>query len=59
MARREQKILSTAYSSFSLFGLILTTVLGTIIVVVSYTIEPILGFLHGRGKLKSYAYVQW
>ena len=46
---QNQKILSSAaYSSFSLFGLGFTVVMGVVIILASYAVEPVLGWLYRR-----------
>ena len=57
-----QKIRSTAYSSFSIFGLAFIAGLGGLIVIVSYTLEAMLACLVRRGRLApatSYAFREW
>src|SRR4051794_40539078 len=54
-----QKIRSSAHTSFSFFGLAFTFVTGALIIVASYSIEPILACLHRRRKYKSYTYLEW
>ncbi|KAL1854465.1 hypothetical protein Daus18300_011386 [Diaporthe australafricana] len=54
-----QKIRTTRYSSFSFFGIMFTYVLGGLVLVVSYSLEPILDCLHRRRKYKQYAYLEW
>ncbi|OTA81800.1 hypothetical protein M434DRAFT_61739, partial [Hypoxylon sp. CO27-5] len=54
-----QKIRSTAYASFSLFGLLFTYVTGAIIIMISYLLDPILSCLHKRRKYKQYEYIEW
>ncbi|KAM7189076.1 hypothetical protein V8F20_010284 [Naviculisporaceae sp. PSN 640] len=54
-----QKIRSNAYASFSFFGLLFISILGLVIIVVSYCLEPIAGCFHRRGKYNSYAYYEW
>ncbi|KAM7218392.1 hypothetical protein V8F06_006156 [Rhypophila decipiens] len=56
---RNQKVQSTAYASFSLFGLLFIIVLGLLIVLISYLLEPITSWLHKRGKYDDYAYYEW
>ncbi|GME42041.1 cytochrome p450 protein [Neofusicoccum parvum] len=56
----KQKIRSTAYVSFSFLGLILIFVLGGLIVVVSFILEPLANFIHRRcRKAESYALIEW
>ncbi|KAK8017269.1 hypothetical protein PG991_008345 [Apiospora marii] len=54
-----QKIRSALYSSFSIFGLIFTYSMGALIVIVSFTISPLLCFLQKRGLYNKYAYLEW
>ncbi|KAM7218680.1 hypothetical protein V8F06_005999 [Rhypophila decipiens] len=56
---QNQKIRSNAYASFSLFGLLFITILGVIIILLSYLLEPIAGWFHRRGKYNDYAYYEW
>ncbi|KAK8030199.1 hypothetical protein PG993_011490 [Apiospora rasikravindrae] len=54
-----QKILSTAHTSFSMFGLCFTFATGALIVLISYLLDPIFGFLHTRFRHKSYQHLEW
>ncbi|PHH74046.1 hypothetical protein CDD83_4635 [Cordyceps sp. RAO-2017] len=54
-----QKILSSDHTSFSLLGLLLTYIIGALIVVMSYALEPIYGFLWRRWGYKEYTFLQW
>ncbi|KAF4543286.1 Cytochrome p450 protein [Lasiodiplodia theobromae] len=54
-----QKILSTAHISFSLFGLYFIFCLGSFIIVVSYIIEPVLGWLQKRHHRGEYQRLEW
>ncbi|KAK0647284.1 hypothetical protein DIS24_g7886 [Lasiodiplodia hormozganensis] len=54
-----QKILSTAYISFSLFGLCLILVLGTLIIIASAVLEPVAGYVQKRRGWKDYARLEW
>ncbi|KAI0395573.1 hypothetical protein F5Y17DRAFT_474277 [Xylariaceae sp. FL0594] len=54
-----QKIRSSEYTSFSFFALAVTFITGALIVLVSYTIEPVLGCLHKRRSYKPYAHLEW
>ncbi|KAK8022290.1 hypothetical protein PG993_013057, partial [Apiospora rasikravindrae] len=56
---RNQKIRSALYSSFSIFGLIFTYSMGALIIIVSFTISPLLCFLQKRGLYNKYAYLEW
>ncbi|KAK8009139.1 hypothetical protein PG991_011690 [Apiospora marii] len=53
------KIRSAQYTSFSVLGLAITYALGTLIIVLSFVIEPILGCLQKRGRYDRYAYLEW
>lgn len=54
-----QKIRSSAYTSFSCFGLFFTLIMGALITVTSYILEPLLSYLHKGRKYKSYAHLEW
>ncbi|KAJ2987232.1 hypothetical protein NUW58_g4618 [Xylaria curta] len=54
-----QKIRSAQHTSFSLFGLLFTFFTGTLIIIVSYALEPLLGWLYRRKKYPPYAYFEW
>lgn len=54
-----QKILSTGYTSLSLFGLYFTYVAGIVIILASYMAEPLLAFFYSRRKYKEYKYLEW
>ncbi|KAI1734534.1 hypothetical protein F4680DRAFT_470779 [Xylaria scruposa] len=56
---RNQKIRSTAYASFSLFGLFFTLATGLLIILVSYLLEPIFEWLHKRKESSQYPYLEW
>ncbi|KAI1735727.1 hypothetical protein F4680DRAFT_296477 [Xylaria scruposa] len=53
------KIRSSAYSPFNLFGLYIIFILGTIIIRVSFALEPLLACLYKRRKYKPYAHFEW
>ncbi|KAI0465764.1 hypothetical protein F4859DRAFT_519793 [Xylaria cf. heliscus] len=53
-----QIIQTTAYGSFSLFGLFFTLVSGLLIVLISYILEPVSGYLCKRGY-NQYAHMEW
>ncbi|POS74473.1 hypothetical protein DHEL01_v207137 [Diaporthe helianthi] len=53
------QILSTTSTSFSLFGIYFTYVVGTIIIAMSYLLEPIQNLLHRRKKTDDYARLEW
>ncbi|KAI0439641.1 hypothetical protein F4803DRAFT_530345 [Xylaria telfairii] len=54
-----QKIRSTAYSSFNMFGLAFFFVAGSLIVVASLALEPLLAALHDRWGYQQHAYLEW
>ncbi|KAG8168101.1 hypothetical protein KVR01_003790 [Diaporthe batatas] len=56
---KNQKILSTDYTSLSLFGLYFTYITGLVIIVASYAAEPVLAFCYSRSKYKEYKYLEW
>lgn len=60
MLTRVQKVLSTAYASFSLFGLCFTFATGFVIALLSYLVEPVLEYLHKHSKqFDEYKYLEW
>ncbi|KAF2142170.1 uncharacterized protein K452DRAFT_270946 [Aplosporella prunicola CBS 121167] len=54
-----QKIRSTAYTNFSLFGLTLILALGTIIIIISTFLEPIVSFILRCRRADTYAHLEW
>ena len=56
---KNQKILSTAYTNFSVLGLILVLVLGSIIVLLDYTLESIIVFVESRRNVYKYSRLEW
>ncbi|KAK8099910.1 hypothetical protein PG999_010284 [Apiospora kogelbergensis] len=56
---RNQKIRSAQYTSFSVFGLVFTYSMGALIIILSFTIAPILNYLQKRGRYNRYAYLEW
>ncbi|KAI0817298.1 hypothetical protein GGR55DRAFT_11801 [Xylaria sp. FL0064] len=54
-----QKIRTTAYASFSLFGLFFTLTAGLLLTLVSYLIEPISGWLYKRKGYNRYPHLEW
>lgn len=59
-ARDSQKVLSTDYASFSLFGLYFTYITGALIILASYTLGLLLACLHRtRGCLEHHAFLEW
>ncbi|RDA95396.1 hypothetical protein CP533_3421 [Ophiocordyceps camponoti-saundersi (nom. inval.)] len=55
---RSQKILTSEYTSFSVFGLCFTYCLGLVIILISFGLEPLLDFLGSRQNPKHYAYLE-
>ncbi|KAI1744698.1 hypothetical protein F4680DRAFT_233535 [Xylaria scruposa] len=58
-ACNSQKVRSAAHSSFNLFGLALFFVTGSLIVLVSLALEPLLAALQDRWGFQQYAYLEW
>ncbi|KAI0401872.1 hypothetical protein F4802DRAFT_393586 [Xylaria palmicola] len=56
---RNQKIKSTAYGSFSTFGLIFIFVVGALTILASYLLEPASYFLFKRWGYMKYAHLEW
>ncbi|KAK7934598.1 hypothetical protein PG985_000093 [Apiospora marii] len=54
-----QKILSTAHTSFSMFGLCFTLATGALIIIISYVLDPLFECLHARYRHKSYQHLEW
>ena len=54
-----QKIRSTAYASLSVFGLCFTIIVGILITLTSYILEPIAAFLHNKTGHSPYAHLEW
>lgn len=58
--RSSQKILTTAYTNFNTFGLCLTLALGTLIIVTSYALGPVLSCIQSRWRsLDKYSRLEW
>jgi hypothetical protein len=55
----KQKIRSTDYASFSLFGLLFAFVVGFLIILTSYLLEPVSEYLYRKWELKTYAHLEW
>ncbi|KAI0444938.1 hypothetical protein F4803DRAFT_510322 [Xylaria telfairii] len=54
-----QKIKSTNYTSFSVFGLLFTYIAGLLIVLVSYLVEPISQILYKKWGYRKLAHLEW
>ncbi|KAI0437014.1 hypothetical protein F4803DRAFT_540305 [Xylaria telfairii] len=54
-----QKIRTTEYASFSLFGLFFTLVAGLLMTLVSYLLEPLSGWLHRKKGHNKYPHLEW
>lgn len=54
-----QKIRSTSDTSFSAFGISTIFILGSIITIVSYSIEPLVAWTQKRRNLDVYARLEW
>ncbi|KAL1638028.1 hypothetical protein SLS58_009049 [Diplodia intermedia] len=53
------KVRSTDYTSFSVLGLALTLGIGSLIIVISYAIEPLTTFIQKRRNTHSYQRFEW
>lgn len=58
---KSQKILSTAYINFSVFGLVFMFVAGSLVVLVSFALEPCLRCVRRRFRLDrwEYSHLEW
>ncbi|KAI0435284.1 hypothetical protein F5Y09DRAFT_349536 [Xylaria sp. FL1042] len=56
---QNQKILSTRYTSVSLFGLYFTYIIGVLIIIISFVLEPILSCAQKRWKYQEYENLEW
>ncbi|KAI0550033.1 hypothetical protein F4679DRAFT_226114 [Xylaria curta] len=54
-----QKIRSTAYASFSVFGLFFVFIVGLLLISISYLLEVISALLAKRKGYKQHAYLEW
>ncbi|KAJ8127132.1 hypothetical protein O1611_g6506 [Lasiodiplodia mahajangana] len=54
-----QKIRTTAFGSFSLFGLIFIFLVGGSLVITSYLLEPVSTFLYEKRSYKKYEHLEW
>lgn len=55
-----QKIRSSDYASLSVFGLCFTLIVGLLITIASYLLEPVSGFFHKNRKgYNHYAHLEW
>ncbi|KAI0813452.1 hypothetical protein GGR55DRAFT_703439 [Xylaria sp. FL0064] len=54
-----QKIRSTAYTSFSVFGLLFTFIVGLLIALISYLLEPVSRILHQKRGFRTFAHLEW
>ncbi|KAI0515427.1 hypothetical protein F5B22DRAFT_189947 [Xylaria bambusicola] len=54
-----QKIRTTSYTSFNVFGLYFTYITGAVIAAISYSLESIFQCLHRRRKYHQYAHLEW
>ncbi|KAI1121648.1 hypothetical protein F5Y10DRAFT_282310 [Nemania abortiva] len=54
-----QKMRSTAYGSFSLFGLVFIFLVGGSLVVTSYLLEPVATLLYDKKGYKRYQHLEW
>ncbi|KAL0256121.1 hypothetical protein SLS55_008513 [Diplodia seriata] len=56
---RRQKIMSTAHSNFSVFGLSFIFAAGGLVILASWILEPLVAFVQRRCRLDSYARLEW
>ncbi|KAI0195885.1 hypothetical protein F4808DRAFT_474493 [Astrocystis sublimbata] len=54
-----QKIRSTAYTSFNFFALLFTYISGLVIVAISFSLEPLVDYLHRKRGHATYAHLEW
>ncbi|KAI0405835.1 hypothetical protein F4802DRAFT_136956 [Xylaria palmicola] len=54
-----QKIRSTAYTSFNFFALLFTYILGLVIVAISFSLEPLVDYLHRKWGHATHAHLEW
>ncbi|KAI1428826.1 hypothetical protein F5Y12DRAFT_782402 [Xylaria sp. FL1777] len=54
-----QKIRTTAYTSFNVFGLYILFIGGVVLILLSFSIEPIISCLHRRRRYSQYRYLEW
>ncbi|KAI8623922.1 hypothetical protein F5Y19DRAFT_468179 [Xylariaceae sp. FL1651] len=53
-----QKMRSTLYASFSLLGIVFIFLIGALLILVSYVLEPLSSFLHKKGY-NQYEHLEW
>ncbi|GAP86704.1 hypothetical protein SAMD00023353_2000220 [Rosellinia necatrix] len=56
---QNQKILSTSYTSVSLFGLFIIYIPGVLIIILSLVLDPILSYSQKRWKNREYENLEW
>lgn len=56
---QKQKILSTAYTNFSVLGLVIILVVGGLIILISYTLETIIVFIEKRRGITKHSLLEW
>ncbi|TGJ84886.1 hypothetical protein E0Z10_g3891 [Xylaria hypoxylon] len=56
---QNQKIVSTSYISVSLFGLYFTYITGSLIIIASFVLEPLLSYVQKRWKKREYENLEW
>ncbi|KAI1759146.1 hypothetical protein GGR53DRAFT_527966 [Hypoxylon sp. FL1150] len=54
-----QKVISTAHTSFSVFALAFVLLGGVCIIAIAISIEPIVGFIQKRTKVNPYSRMEW
>jgi hypothetical protein len=55
----QQKIKSTAFTSFSVFGLLFTFIVGSLIALTSYLLEPVSRMLYKKWGFQTFAHLEW
>lgn len=56
---KNQKIKSTAYSNFSILGLVIVFAFGSLIIILDLTLESIIVFVEGRRGTLKYSRLEW
>ncbi|KAI1129747.1 hypothetical protein F5Y10DRAFT_276535 [Nemania abortiva] len=54
-----QKIRTTAFTSFNVFGLYFLFLSGALLIAFSFSIEPIISCLHAKQRYNQYKYLEW
>ncbi|KAK8859427.1 hypothetical protein PGQ11_010161 [Apiospora arundinis] len=54
-----QKTRNAGYASFSMFGLLFTYILGSLLILLSFALDPVMRCLHRRRHYRQYQYLEW